>query len=297
MSAKGGKDPTNTGLKALRRFLADVERPARRTPSAARSQRGRDRESLNTIIESEIIPRLLAAHPPGPSERAKGSIDPRSAGRFAELPARLETAGLIAEIEPFLADGASARAIYLDLLAPAARRLGEMWEADECDFVDVTIGLGRLREVMREIAARDPAAPPKEPVGRILFAAMPGDQHDFAPAMLDQIFAAAGWDSSTIVRPLRHQLLQRVANQSLDVVALTVTRDCPSAALTSLIAAIREASANAQIAIIIGGHMINQKPAIVAEVGADGTGADARAALDVAERLVQSCAVRVQTAR
>ena len=45
----------------------------------------------------------------------------------------------------------------VDLLAPAARLLGEYWEDDRCDFVDVTMGLWRLQEVVHEIAARAPA--------------------------------------------------------------------------------------------------------------------------------------------
>jgi hypothetical protein len=38
--------------------------------------------------------------------------------------------------------GATAHELCLDLLAPAARRLGEMWNTDCCDFTDVTIALG-----------------------------------------------------------------------------------------------------------------------------------------------------------
>jgi hypothetical protein len=38
--------------------------------------------------------------------------------------------------------------------------------------------------------------------------------------------------------------------------------------------------------------MINEDPAIVAEVGADGTGADAMSALAIAEQLVLSSSLR-----
>ena len=42
--------------------------------------------------------------------------------------------------------------LFLRLLAPAARRLGELWEGDLCTFTDVTIGLSHLQQVLRELS-------------------------------------------------------------------------------------------------------------------------------------------------
>lgn len=254
-------------------------------------------DSINAIMEGEIIPRLLMAHSArsgieGPSARAE--IAAGDANRFALLPLRLEAASLLEEVDAFLGDGVSVEAVFLELLAPAARRLGEMWETDECDFVDVTMGLWRLQEVMRDISARVPMdrAPAGPDAPRALFAPMPGDQHYFGSIMIDEIFARAGWCSTLLTKPLRKELLDAISKEPFDVVGLTLSRDCPSAALSNLIKAMRNVSANPDLSILIGGRMINQNTAIVAEVGADGTGADARAALKVAQTLVQSAAVR-----
>jgi len=56
----------------------------------------------------------------------------------------------------------------------------------------------------------------------------------------------------------------------------------------------RSVSRNEHLSALVGGHMINQNPATTAEVGADGTGADARSALRMAERLIQSVEVHAQ---
>ena len=48
--------------------------------------------------------------------------------------------------------GVSVESLYLDLFAPAARRLGEMWDSDECDFSTVTVALGRLQRLLRELS-------------------------------------------------------------------------------------------------------------------------------------------------
>jgi len=138
------------GSAALRKVMAN---PLGRKKQEPDQQEGFEdplaNDSINTIIEGEIIPRLLMAHAVGSSDElhdGKNRIAPPRADDFALLPLRLEASSLIAEVDAFLAEGISVDAIFVDLLAPAARKLGEMWDADECDFIDVTMGLGACRK-------------------------------------------------------------------------------------------------------------------------------------------------------
>jgi methanogenic corrinoid protein MtbC1 len=253
-------------------------------------------ESVNAIIETEIIPRLLMAHAGkegrAPGRRSRG-ITPDEASRFALLPLRLEAASLLEEVDAFISKGASVETICLDLLAPAARKLGEMWERDECDFLDVTMGLWRLQEVMREVAARSPATLGEMHLPHTaLFSPMPGDHHNFGTLMIEEVFARSGWRSEALVKPERRELLDRLARQPFDLIGLTLARDCPSAALGNLIKAVRNVSANPHIVVLVGGRMIIENPGVVSEVGADGTGADALAALELANALVKAAAAR-----
>ncbi|QUL38030.1 B12-binding domain-containing protein [Erythrobacter sp. JK5] len=258
-------------------------------------------DSINTIIEGEIIPRLLVAHcatenlhPPVRNDE----IDHAEAMRFAALPLELEAAALLEEVDSYLEQGISVETVYLDLLAPAARRLGEMWEQDECDFIDVTMGLWRLQEVMRDIAARSPPIVDALNAPRsALFCPVPGDQHSFGSIMIEDVFARAGWNSEVIPRPERRELLDAVAKRPFDLLGLTLSRDCTSAAVSKLVVAVRSVSLNPHISVLVGGRMVNQNPAMVAEVGADGTGVDARAALEVAERLVLAAPALAQPMR
>lgn len=281
------------GSAALRDIItAPLDRVRRRT--AGRTADSVD--TVNTIIENQIIPRLLMAHTNTDAlaqSRRLRAISAEEAARFAELPIRLEAASLLEEVDAFMAKGATVETICLDLLAPAARKLGEMWDRDECDFLDVTMGLWRLQEVMREVAARSPANHPDLAVPRsALFSPMPGDHHNFGVMMLDEVFARAGWRSEALVRPERRELLDRVARQPFDLLGLTLSRDCPSAALANLIRAVRNVSANPHIIVLIGGRMVNENPGIVTDVGADGTGADALSALERANALVETAAAR-----
>ncbi len=254
-------------------------------------------DSIDAIIESEILPRLLMAHSSSGATPGRGSaheIDALDASRFASMPLHAEAAELLEEVDAYLAEGVSVEAIYIDLLAPAARKLGSLWEADECDFVDVTMGLWRLQEVMREIAVRSPPVVRALSAPRsILLAPIPGDQHSFGAIMLDDVFARAGWRSEVLVEPGRRELLSRAGQKSFDVVGLTISRDCPSAAITHMINALRSVAVNPQMRVLIGGRVVNDNPDLVAEVGADGTALDARAAVEIAEQLVREAITSV----
>ena len=125
---------------------------------------------------------------------------------------------------------------------------------------------------------------------------MPGDQHNFGTLMIEEVFARGGWRSEALVKPERRELLDRVARQPFDLIGLTLARTCPSASLANLIKALRKVSANPYIVVLVGGRMINENPKLSAEVGADGTGADALAALELANTLLKSTVPRQLTA-
>lgn len=279
---------------ALRKVITNpLYRDRREDRPAKQAKSSKSGDAINTIIESEIIPRLMMAHSSGGAGAVGAThpieIDPADAVRFAILPLELEADALLGEVDRFLAKGVSVDAIYLDLLAPSARTLGDMWDRDECDFIDVTMGLWRLQEVMREVAMRVPGEPAPGPGRRVaLFSAMPGDVHSFGTLMIEEVFARAGWESEALVKPERRELLDRLSRRRYDLVGLTIARDCPSSALANLIKAMRSVSANPQICVLVGGRVINENPDMVAAVGADGTGIDARAALATAEKLVHS---------
>lgn len=246
--------------------------------------------SVNSLIEEQIIPRLLIAHSSDvPRNRATGalSVDPSDAASFASLPLDLDAEDLLEVVEGFLQRGVSVESVFIDLLAPSARRLGQHWEEDECDFLDVTMGLWRLQEVMRQVALRYPADDSGGNFTRsALFSPVPGDRHALGTLMIEEVFARAGWQTEALIEPKRKELLQIVAERHFDVVGLTVSCDCTNASLANLICAIRSVSRAPKVQVFIGGRMVNANPGIVDEVGADGTAPDARSALVLAEKLV-----------
>lgn len=253
-------------------------------------------ETVAHVIADEVIPRLLAAHRHDGIDGAGGSLDHISAAEaehFAPLALELEADALLDHVEVFLQRGVSTDTVFVELLAPAARRLGVLWEDDLCDFVDVTMGLWRLQEIVRELSSRVPEGF-GDPVAakRALFSVMPGCQHSFGTVLIDDVFRRGGWTSEALPECTTPDLLDRVARASIDVVGLTITHDDHIARLPSLILALRSVSRNPHLCIMIGGRVISENPDIVTKVGADGTAPDAIQALDLADRLVASFAAR-----
>lgn len=98
--------------------------------------------TLAQLIEGEIIPRLLMAHRDGSDpdviSMTTGVIDAAELDRFSRLILTSDLGTLTEHVDLLTRRGVGMQTIYFDLLSPAAKRLGEMWESDECSFTDVT---------------------------------------------------------------------------------------------------------------------------------------------------------------
>ncbi len=264
--------------------------------------------SLSNVIEYEIIPRLVALRsvPAGKDAPAPSADPPLSAGSllgeadreaFFPLTVAAEIDVLLDFVDTLIARGIAAEDILLELLAPAARYLGELWESDRCDFVEVTMGLWRLQEVAHELGTRLPAQLNHQPCARALFAPLPGDQHSFGTVVLEEIFARGGWATERLGIVSKAELLDRVAGGWFDIVGLTVTCDCHMGALPAIIAAIRNVSCNPKLCVLVGGRIFVDAPERAIELGADATAPDARLALQVANSLVGAVARGTASAR
>lgn len=260
---------------------------ADRAPSPGATDSVACNQSMATLIADEIIPRLIAAH------RAECGTEDSGAGilldpaRMADLAMHSDTRHLADASEVAMANGICFEALMMDVMAPAARILGERWEDDRADFIEVTLGLWRLQELVHELASRRCGAQTSVMhERRILCAVAPGDDHSFGSLLLEEMFRRAGWNSAGLRGATRAQLLRQVSEGWFEIIALTVSVERNSAALTNLVADLRAASANPGVSIMVGGPVFNDHASLADEIGADATASNARAALHQAELLV-----------
>lgn len=249
-------------------------------------------ENLATTIEDEVIPRLVL------SQRAHiheihTDVTPLShAGEecideFVRLLLTDELEVAYAYIDSVRVRGVPLTAVYLELLAPAARMLGVMWEEDRVSFADVTVALCRLHDVMRNLGAGQLQATDTLPQGRrALLVPMPGEQHTFGLVMVADFFRRAGWDVWTDAVPGSNELISLVRQEWFTMIGLSVGCESHLEGVASMIHSLRRAARNRSIGVMVGGSLIAKHPELAIQVGADATGKDARQAVVQAENLV-----------
>ena len=249
---------------------------------------------LARAIESDVIPRLVQAH------RASETLLP-VAPKPTEADVRAFVADIVGDREDAVAAlldrlrqrGLPVEMLYLDLLAPAARLLGEMWNDDECDFATVTVALGRLQCLLRELSPAFGTEVAHPPNGRrALFAQPREEQHSFGLSMVAEFFRRDGWEVVGGVGGAVDDPGARTRQEWVDVVGFSIGSELRLEWLRTRISAVRESSRNRQIVVLCGGPIFTLHPQWLTHVGADATALDGREAPNVADRLLAAGARR-----
>ena len=242
---------------------------------------------LSRLVELEIIPRLMLMHRVQPLRQQPAlpliAFTADDVQALAELAVHGSPDAVQARVEAFIGDGATHEQIFLDLLAPCARHMGDLWEDDVYSFSQVTIGLWRLQRVLHELAA--PAAPlarAESHSQRVCMAAVPGSQHTFGVTMAAEFFSRAGWDVVCEPRASWQDLRARVSREWFDVFGLSISASDNLSQIASAILDIRRAAANPQLFVMVGGPMAAEMPDLARRCGADMMASDAPSAVTAA---------------
>ena len=230
--------------------------------SALRGDHERRMEQLVSTIESEIIPRLLLANRVTAPQVQSDLLQDDQQGveqidEFARLLLAHDVSVASTYLETVKARGTSQEAIYLELLAPAARRLGELWTDDRCTFSEVTVGLCRLHQLLRDMSPGF-GGDAVEDVSRrrVLLAPTPGEQHTFGLLMVADFFRRDGWDVWSEITGSVDDLVDIVSSEWFSLVGLSLGSEVRLDTLSSSIHAIRKASRNKSLGVMVGGATV-----------------------------------------
>jgi methanogenic corrinoid protein MtbC1 len=249
------------------------------------------RVKLQKVIEADIIPRLLVAHDAPAERKAAAATD--IVVTFSRNLLRGDIEAATDTVNALRRDGMEISSVFLELFAPSARFLGELWVEDICDFTDVTLALSHMQRMLRELApefTERPAKGKKAPPRALLIAA-PGDDHGFGIQIVREFFRRAGWEvtgeASSYDALLRCTRLER-----FDVVGLSVTNDASLDGLAAIIRAIRKGAADPGLKVMVGGRFFLEHPGFVKQVGADATAPDGRRAVPRISSLLDTSALQ-----
>lgn len=213
---------------------------------------------LLTTIESEIIPRLLLTHradPFSPTLCAEARLPPTAAEvlEFARVAACHDLQGGLAMVEALCRQGLALESVLLELVAPAARLLGEQWLADLRSFTEVCAGLGTLQQIVHILGPSFAPAVPHR--GLVLLVAAPGEQHTLGLYLVGEFLRRAGWGVQVSPSMSEPELLHLVASEPVKLLGISVSNEQLLKPLARLISAVRTASCNPALTVMLGGSL------------------------------------------
>jgi methanogenic corrinoid protein MtbC1 len=244
---------------------------------------------LECVIHAEVLPRLMLSL--GAQGEHEAKQDPKAGlsltgwlDDFVHVLLKPDPDEALAFVQKMRADGGVNHAIFLDLLAPAARRLGNLWDNDDCDFMEVAVGVQRLQRILRVLSPmRTGGEGGDGGRNRVLLLPAPGENHLFGIAIVEKFFLDAGWD---VTPSTEHDFLAKVSASWFDVIGFSMSyyRNCDR--LSQAVAAARRRSANPDLRVLVGGPAFLDNPDLAAKVGADAMAIDAPSAVVSAINLI-----------
>ncbi|MFZ4756752.1 MAG: cobalamin B12-binding domain-containing protein [Burkholderiaceae bacterium] len=247
---------------------------------------------LSRTVEFDVVPRLMLRHglgaaaAPARSQPADSPLDSREFDAFVDLLVADDVAACAAVLGRLLGHGVAFERLCLDVLAPAARSLGDRWDDDRCDFAQVTLGLWRIQSLMLEFGSTAVLPAPDDEPGRVLLLSAIGCDHTLGVRMVAELFTGAGWDVHFDPGAAVAESLQQVRAGWFDVIGMSLGHACDTAATAATVGQLRGASRNAAITVMVGGPGLACGSQRVRALGADFAAADAGEALQRARRML-----------
>lgn len=247
---------------------------------------------LVRAIETEIIPRLVLARREHAGSGlgiaiAAPTIEAAQVEQLTTLILGEDSDDAAAFVTGLIESGASVEKVYLALLAPSARLLGEMWCSDRIDFTQVTIGVGRLQMLLRRYSPEFMEEQHEQKAGRrILLLPAPGEQHSFGLVMVAEFFRRAGWEVWCDAAQANNDVGAIVSHQAFSIAGFSLSSATRADGLASQIHAIRRVSLNKSIGVLVGGHAFDDSHDLAGRLGADAVAQDGLHAVELAEEML-----------
>lgn len=184
-------------------------------------------------------------------------------------------------LDEALDDGRELGQVYLDIVQPAMREIGRLWQEDELTVAEEHLATAITESAMsrmfeRVFVWRDVRTP------KLLAACAQEERHQMGLRMLCDLLELAGWETTYLGASVPiESLVDLVQKHKPDAVAISATIAPHVPRVREAIQAIRSAPLERQPVIAVGGRVFLTDPSLADRVGADLTAADAEQAVHV----------------
>jgi 5-methyltetrahydrofolate--homocysteine methyltransferase len=170
-------------------------------------------------------------------------------------------------------------------MVPAMDEVGRRYEAEEY-FVPELLLAARAMKASLELLRPLLAASGAEPAGRVAIGTVKGDLHDIGKNLVGSMLEGGGFeviDLGADVAP--EKFIEAIRERGARIVCLSALLTVTMPSMKKTIDALKEAGLRDQVKVLVGGAPVT--PQFAEEIGADGYGETANAAVALARRFVQ----------
>lgn len=260
-----------------------LHRPDPHTDADHAGKPASDNSIVARIIELEIIPGLLSRSRQEAQNRPRHAqtpvalqVSPGMVHKLAELALQSGAPGCQTYVDRLTAQGLEQRSLFGILFANTARLLGRMWEEDECTFVEVTVAISVLQQLIHDNSGDGLAGLGQTYVPiRVLLLPAPREQHIFGILIVAQSLRSSGFDVDIEFEIANaDHVLRIVGERPCDCIGFSLSSDRWLEGLTESVSKLRDYAGFGPRPIVLGGPAIARTPERLRALDIDGTAED-----------------------
>lgn len=240
-------------------------------------------ERLAATLRENVVPMLVGRNARGRPVRRGGAASRSPAiDDFTRLLLDENSSRCEDVLEGYVSLDGDPQAVTEELLAPAARLVGDYWRMDICDFMQVTVVMTRIQRLFWRLATEYPAVGAVRPGRTALLAPTPGEQHSFGLSIVEDALRRDGWHVDCCGCSDGPDLFRLAESGHYALVGLSLSGTALLPELAGAIGRLRSSMRNKSATILVGGPIFVDKPELAFEVGADSLALNARHAVAIA---------------
>lgn len=261
-----------------------------------REGQGRKQSAMFDTLARQVLPKLVKNRevqdePALPVRIEVPSVDAPTKGEELDtlvqaiLSDDREAASRV--VEALMCCWGSRSRILTETFSLAAERLGELWIADEASFTDVTLGIGMLTSLMRELCGEALREQNALPLKNALILSSAGEDHQFGTHMFCQLLSLQGWGCRHIVVETMQEAEQAVSTTPYLFIGLSMGNSDTYPEWKSRLKRLRARSCNQEVKIIVGGPGVSRFSAPARKLDVDMVFYNGMSALPYVENIYQ----------
>lgn len=237
--------------------------------------------SIERLVAMNIIPELKSLQSGSPVEGFGNYSSYRRPTDdevilFSDIAINCDTDASLKFILMLMDRGVPIESIYLDLISPAAKFLGEMWIEDRCDFAHVTLGSACLQRTLSLLSEKFASHRDMLTNRSALIMTMPGDQHTLGPALASEFLRRYGWDIECVFPETENDVYDALNSQKFNMVGFSIAHEKDLEVLPNIVSNVREEVGDRGIGIIAGGNAVQENPESLENIDIDDIASDGR---------------------